>query len=337
MAKAPPVRGWRSFYDRVLKDQKYQRSIDPKRYGPYRTYRDQFVRIDRLVKRYPRNIVPIPIGASVDGETIWAFRASNVKDAAEPRARTLVLSLLHSIEFIGAEANIALLERFAANMNKNPSLHDREVHFVPILNPDGYLAVEEELANGKSRFRRGNRRGVDLNRNFSVFYSRRAALARLLPKVYDPGPRPFSEPETSALRSHLLQYRFDFALSLHSFGGRLLYPYGGSRARTKDDAWFRETAKTFIECQPHHGYKAGQIGRFLSPFLIRCAEADYLYETFGTRAFILELVRGPGRLFLPGNWTNPFALFNPKDPEREIENLMDAFFFFLTLDRPKGP
>jgi hypothetical protein len=335
MGKTPTIRSWRIFYDRLLKNDEYRSSIDPSRYGPYHTYREQFVRVDRLLKRYPRNITAIPIGTSVGGEPIWVFRVSNTEEAAEPRARFLVLSLLHAIEFVGAEANLALLQRFVANMNKNPALANREVHFLPILNPDGYLEVERELAKGRARFHRGNRRGVDLNRNFGAFFSRRYLWHRVLRKIYDPGPRPFSEPETAALRSHLLEHRFDFALSLHSFGARFLFPYGGKREKSRIDSWYRETARALIDQQPHYGYKAGQLGRAFPLFLVRGTEADYLHETFGTRTLVVEIGRNGPRVLNPRNLLAPFPLFNPKDLPHEIDNLMDPFFFFLSLNREK--
>jgi hypothetical protein len=218
-------------------------------------------------------------------------------------------------------------------MGKNPALQNREVHFVPILNPDGYLLVEEELAKGRARFRRANRNGVDLTRNFSVFYSRRYFWHRALKRVYNPGPRPFSEPETAALRTHLLQNRFDYALSFHSFGGRFLFPYGGTRAASRLDDWYRRTARALIDNQPHYGYKAGQIARTRPFFLVRGTEADYLHETHGTRSMIVELGRGGLRVLNPRYLFDPFPLFNPRDLPFEIENLMEALFHFLSLGR----
>jgi hypothetical protein len=333
MSVTPSVRSWRGFQDRLARDGKYQASLDTRRIGPYHTYREQFARVDRLLKRHPRSLSAFAIGSSVGGEPIWVVRASNAPESAEPEARFLVLALLHAIEFVGTELCVTLLERFAANMGKNPALQNREVHFVPILNPDGYLLVEEELAKGRARFRRANRNGVDLTRNFSVFYSRRYFWHRALKRVYNPGPRPFSEPETAALRTHLLQNRFDYALSFHSFGGRFLFPYGGTRAASRLDDWYRRTARALIDNQPHYGYKAGQIARTRPFFLVRGTEADYLHETHGTRSMIVELGRGGLRVLNPRYLFDPFPLFNPRDLPFEIENLMEALFHFLSLGR----
>lgn len=333
MAKPPYRRSWRSFYDRLLKDEKYGGTFDTKRHGPYHTYREVFIQIDRLLKRYPRHIFPVQIGTSVGGEPIWLFEVVNVSESATESVRFLLTSLIHSIEFIGVETNLHLLDRFAANMKQNPLLQEREVHFVPILNPDGYLEVEQDLARGRPRFRRRNRRGVDLNRNFSAFFSRRYFWHRALRRFYHPGHRPFSEPESSALRSHLMEHRFDYALSLHSFGGRFLYPYGGTRRRSRYDDWYRDLAQALIDHQPAYGYRARQMGRQIPLFLPRGTESDYLHETYGTRAITVEILRGGPRLANPRHLVDPFRLFNPKNPEKEIANLTESLLYFLSLNR----
>ena len=103
MAKAPFKRSWRGFYDRLLKDEKYQKTFDTDRYGPYRSYRKIFIQIDRVLKRYPRQITPISIGTSVGGEPIWVFQVNNATDSSKKPVSFLVTSLIHSIEYIGAD------------------------------------------------------------------------------------------------------------------------------------------------------------------------------------------------------------------------------------------
>ena len=62
------------------------------------------------------------------------------------------------------------------------NLRGAELWVVKTINPDGVHA-----------HRRQNARGVDLNRNFSYRWSGAAASS-----AEDPGPRPFSEPESRA-------------------------------------------------------------------------------------------------------------------------------------------
>ncbi len=324
---------WRHFYDSILKDDKYQSEIDTSRYGRYSTYKQIFIRIEKLLKRFPRLITPLRIGMSAEGEPIWIFKVETNPESSDDLPRFLISSVIHAQEFISAEINVALFERFSNNMQQNKSLGRREVCFLPILNPDGFLRVERDLAAGSHQFYRSNRNGVDLNRNFSAFFSKQYFLHRLFPRIWYPGFRPFSEPETACYREFLLENRFDYALSLHSFGGYFFYPYGGSRQKSRDDDWFRKVCQEMIDRQPLYSYNMKQLGRFLPFFRARGTETDYLYETFGTRSMMVEIGRRNLGLLHPKNLLSPFNWFNPRDPDKEITNLIEPLFYFLSLPR----
>ncbi|NNE10590.1 MAG: hypothetical protein HKN20_18660 [Gemmatimonadetes bacterium] len=326
---------WNRYLAQMTDDPRYRAKIDRDKHGPYRDYKKIFATLDRIVSKNRERVTPILIGESTEGEPIWGFRV--VSDAGStPRhafPRFLVTSGIHAQEFITAETNIALMERVVNNMSQNTDLFDREIYFFPMMNPDGYLRTQHDLEAGHRHFNRSNRNGVDLNRNFSIFYSKKYYLNRLLPGIWHPGYRPFSEPETAALRSFLLETRFDYALSLHSFGGWFFYPYAGSKRKPRDEAWYAEITQEMIDRQPEYGYKAKQLGRFLPGFLARGAEIDYLYETFGTRSLLIEIGKHGMKALSPHVFLHPFHWFNPKDPQREIENLIEPMFYYLSQPR----
>jgi predicted deacylase len=72
------------------------------------------------------------------------------------------------------------------------------LYLFPQLNPDGNVAN-----------RRYNARGTDLNRNFPVGWKPTGAF-------HAPGPRPFSEPESTALAEAVTSIGPDLILSIHS-------------------------------------------------------------------------------------------------------------------------
>src|SRR5207237_250721 len=76
--------------------------------------------------------------------------------------------------------------------------------------------------------------------------ARRAWLARLVPQIYHPGAAPLCEPESAAL-DRLFQRRFDRAISFHSFGGWIFWPWANRRETTADDARFGELAAAMRE------------------------------------------------------------------------------------------
>jgi murein peptide amidase A len=125
------------------------------------------------------------VGRSVDGRAITAIETG---DLDSPR-RALVVGCVHGNECAG----IAVAERLA-RMPPPPGL---DLWVVPDLNPDGAAAG-----------RRGNARGVDLNRNAPWRW-------RDLEGVFFSGERPLSEPETRAIVTLISGLRPTTAIWFH--------------------------------------------------------------------------------------------------------------------------
>lgn len=95
---------------------------------------------------------------------------------------------------------------------------------VPCVNPDGYADCMAYAAQGRRYYEKGNRNGVNLNRNFPTPYWGNAA---------DDGERDYagpsagSEPETQALASLMASLPFSALLDVHSKGRQAYYGKGG--------------------------------------------------------------------------------------------------------------
>jgi protein MpaA len=118
------------------------------------------------------------IGLSFEGRAIEARRFAGPA-AAGALPPLLVVAGVHGDEPSSVDGALELGARLAAGDVVPP----RTVWLVPALNPDG-------LARG----RKNSARDVDLNRNFPASNFRTQHQPG-----YFPGPRPLSEPETSAL------------------------------------------------------------------------------------------------------------------------------------------
>jgi protein MpaA len=125
------------------------------------------------------------VGRSVDGRAITAIETGDLDSAR----RALVVGCVHGNECAG----IAVAERLA-RMAPPPGL---DLWIVPDLNPDGAAAD-----------RRGNARGVDLNRNAPWRW-------RPLHGGFFSGPRPLSEPETRAIVGLISTLRPGTAIWFH--------------------------------------------------------------------------------------------------------------------------
>ncbi len=150
---------------------------------------------------YP-NASHFSLGQSVQGRPIWAWQFG------DGPYHIVLVGGIHG----GYEANSTLLTRqLIGHFLANPAdvLPGIQLVIIPAANPDG-------LARGDDLEGRSNANGVDLNRNWGCGWSEEAYL-RDMP--VDPGPYPFSEPETRALRAYFIAKPPDAVIFYHSVLG----------------------------------------------------------------------------------------------------------------------
>lgn len=120
------------------------------------------------------------------------------------------------------------LKNTPSNSSLSDLLEKYDFWMMPVINPDGY-----EYSHRYDRFWRKTRSnngmciGVDPNRNYPFKWGRKY---RCNAEDYS-GPKPLSEPETEALANVLLtsNRKISMYLSIHSYGGFILMPYGYDR------------------------------------------------------------------------------------------------------------
>lgn len=149
------------------------------------------------------------IGASLRGQTIVLERFGSGS------RHILIIAGIH-----GDEYGIPVAGSFAKYLRAHPSLvaSGTQIDLIVCANPDG-----------RALKRRGNARGVDLNRNFPTSSwtrkHRRGTLSH--------GSSPASEPETKAIVRLMKAQRYSRVLALHSAGGLLDHGGTGSLALAK--------------------------------------------------------------------------------------------------------
>ncbi|MBA4318370.1 MAG: peptidase M14 [Flavobacterium sp.] len=131
------------------------------------THSDILPVIDRLSKN--REISVINSGASIEGRSIFRIKIGNGK------TRILLWSQMHGNESTATRAIYDLINFLTAdddlNEYRNTLLNSLELHFVPMLNPDG-----------AERFIRENAINIDLNRDALSFQT---PEAQILQKIKD--------------------------------------------------------------------------------------------------------------------------------------------------------
>jgi len=301
------------------------RTLQPKRMGTYRGFGELLDAVERLGERGARLT---QVGTSVRGEPLIAVHFGS--DA--PNARTaVVLAGVHPIEWIGIESGLALMDQLAS-----ADLGERAVIVFPIVNPDGLVQVEESLRNGQRRFVRHNAHGVDLNRNFDAHWHQRGPLQRLLPWVFARGSAPASEPEVASIGFHLHDRRVDRAVSLHSFGGAVLFPPAHTIWPIPDYAEHRAWAKHIASTVSDTPYDAAPCSWWSKGLVHAGLELDWFHERHGAVSLLVECEGGPSLSL--SRLTQPFAWYNPLDRDRIARSIATGLLPFVVGEKlPAAP
>lgn len=162
------------------------------------------------------------IGESAGLRQLYSYRKG------DGQFHVLVIAAIHG----GYEWNTALLAYrlltfYSVFPDKIPD--DVTLHIIPIANPDGMVTVTGQngpfmaaSVSGDTTIGRLNSNNVDLNRNWGCEWSSEGKWRQA---NVSGGSRPFSEPETSALRDYIIDLTPEVVVWLHSAAG-LVVPGG---------------------------------------------------------------------------------------------------------------
>ena len=279
-----------------------QRLLEIPDLGLYHTYAETVAELESLQSAHPGLARLETIGSSLEGRPILALKISDepeIEDESEPDV--LVVGNHHAREFMSVEVPLYLARNLLAGYARNAGLRalldSRELWIVPLLNPDGH--VYQSVVQRRPGWRK-NRRivdfdtiGVDLNRNYSYRWGHdeEGSSSAPLDENYR-GAAPFSEPEADALRQLVERQDFTVALSYHSFGQLVLYPWGYTRDTvTPDHGRFATMADSMVR---DNGYRPGNAYTG-AIYLTNGVWDDFMYgELYGAKecrsmAFTVEL------------------------------------------------
>ncbi len=175
---------------------------------------------------------------------------------------------------------------------------NREIYFVPVINPDGYVYNEQQSPGGGGMWRKNRRAptggcyGVDLNRNYPYQWGGVGSSSDPCSDTYR-GPSAASEPEVQALINFHNSLDVITHDSYHSVAGLILLPWSYTTEHTPHDAQFRQMGYAM---QAFCGYTVGQPPEVL--YACSGTTTDWAYYQNTTFSFCTE-VDGSG--FWPTN------------------------------------
>ncbi len=333
----------------------------PGGYGGYHTYAEMVAEIDALVAARPGIVAKFSIGQSYHGRAIWAVKISDHVGSDENEPEVLFEALHHAREHLSLEMSIYLIRLLVNNYRANPSsalerrvtdiVKSREIFIVPMLNPDG---AEFDIGGGRFHNWRKNRQpipgsdkiGVDLNRNWGYKWGCCGGSSGKPGSIIYRGPSAWFAPEVRALRDFVNsrvvagRQQITEAISWHSYGELVMWPYGYTRAdqpasMSADDLSALQALGRGMANR--NGYTPRQLS---DEYILDGSASDWLYHEHRIMAFTIEMY--------PLDPSDVGDFYPPDDViNREASRNSDAMLWLLEqarcpyrvagLDRNCGP
>jgi carboxypeptidase T len=231
-----------------------------------------------------------------------------------PKPRFVLMTQMHARELVSGDIAWRFIDYLTQNYGKAAAvtnlLDTTEVWVVPVVNPDG-VDVVQQGGNHPYLQRKnvsgtgcslppgaGGQRGVDLNRNTSWHWGTTGVDFSKCSEIY-PGASGNSEAETSSLQTMFKQLWPDqrgpndtdaapatargTMLSIHTYAGVILYPWGWNDNNTANEASLKRIAG---QMSALNGYPAGQPGEVL--YNASGNIEDWTYGELGVASFTIE-------------------------------------------------
>lgn len=207
--------------------------------GGYYTYTEVVQKLDSMRLQYPTLITAKQNrGTTEEGRTIWSVKISDNADVNESGTEPAIYfdALHHAREPQAMAGTVYFMYWLLDNYNTNPEakylVDNREIYFVPVVNPDGYVRNQTTNPNGGGNWRKNRKNngngcfGVDLNRNYNYGWGFNSGSSSDPCSDTYRGPSAGSEPETQAIKNLVTAIQPKISFSVHSEAGRYLNPYG---------------------------------------------------------------------------------------------------------------
>lgn len=273
--------------------------------GGYYTFSEVEQNLDQLTSECSHIISEkTSIGQSLEGRDIWMVRLSDNPNSDENEPEVLYTGLHHAREPM-SYMNLFyfmnyLCENYDSDVEIRNLVNNRELYFIPVVNPDGLVYNELIEPNGGGLQRKNSLEtcsnnnddnrwdGIDLNRNYGLNwgYDDQGSSPDGCDQTYR-GPGPFSEPETNAIKNFVEEHDFKIALNYHSYSNILIYPYGWEYNLYPVEEDMEIFTEFGTEMTQYNGYEMGTAPELLYP--VNGEACDWMYGEHGIIAYTPEI------------------------------------------------
>ncbi len=330
------ARGLTPILRRTTDDVRRNLGLAPLALPGYRSYATVRAELIALTAAYPSITALYDIGDSRGKEyatngmagytayqhDLWALKVSDNPQVEEDEPSIFYLGAHHAREPIGTEIVMTLLNLLLTNYGHaaawTADVTNKQIWFVPIVNPDGHKIVydgsdvwwRKNIRDNNSSGGWSSGDGVDPNRNYGFGWGGAGASASPFDETYR-GPSAFSEPETRAVKALVDAHPFVAGITYHSYSELVLFPYGyATGVSAPDDAALRELAVRMALSIP------GQNGGTYTPqvswelYAASGVTDDYAYGQRGVFCYTIEVAANefiPPAAQVPGICQNNIA------------------------------
>jgi hypothetical protein len=265
--------------------------------GGFYTWEQILADLDSMNLLYPNLCaVKVSLGQGWNANPLYMVKISDNVGVNEAEPEVEIDGTIHARE-PGAYTTVLytmwwLLENYGTDPEATYLVNNREFYFIPVVNPDGFRYNQQTNPGGGGMWRK-NRRfnnpsyGVDCNRNFTYQwgYDNQGSSPTPSAETYR-GPSAGSEPETQAMMNFLNANECKTSLSLHSYSGCYLCPYGYANVLPPQPDY-----DIFLEylsvCAAPAGYSFGTIYSIM--YAVNGGSKDWVYHDANVFALGVEV------------------------------------------------
>jgi len=235
----------------------------------YHTYDEIIQTIDSLCANYPSVCKKYNYGLSIEGRQLAAVKISDNVDLDENETEVMFDGGIHGDEIGGSENLVRfagfLCESYGIDQEITNLIDNREIWLYIMVNPDGRVNMV-----------RYNSNGVDLNRDWGYMWD-----------ADGNSPGSYSQVETRALRTCMLENQFVIQTSYHSGTVFLAYTWSYRPDPCPDMAQIDHLASVYVNSSGYPDLPYGQ--GYTGMYPINGSSKDAMYGTMGSVGWTIEI------------------------------------------------
>lgn len=301
--------GWLMSYSNLADEARFSGKDFPTKDSAFHNYAEMTDELRKLANENPSLVTMSSIGKSTEGRETWVLRLGADQFHATEKPAVIYMGGHHAREHLSMEMPLMLAQYLvdqykAGNQRIVALMNSRDIHIIPMVNPDG---AEYDIADGSYKMWRKNRTrnangtfGVDLNRNYGFKWGTGGSSTNPGSDTYM-GTKPFSEPETINIKNYIeANTNITVLLSFHTYSQLILYPWGHKYdgiENSKDVKVFETMAQTMAQWNKYTPQQASDL------YIASGDTTDWAYGEHKIFAFTFELDPsqfGGGGGFYPG-------------------------------------